>query len=325
MKENSLPSEKKSIFQNPFIFTLAAVFVTALWGSAFPMVKLGYELFEVSVTGDKLLFAGLRFTFAGLILLIVSMLSKDENGKISGFKAIKTEPSAWKTVILMALVQISGNYIFYYIGLSNTAGSIASIINSGDTFLAVLLASLFFKNDKLTTLKAVGVFVGFMGIIAVNLGNSGGGFSLTGEGFIIISCLFSTFGIFINKKVAQKVMPIVATGCFLFIGGAVIAVLAILLGGKINLLNVKADLVLLWLCFVSAMAFLIWSTLLKYNDVSKTGVFKLLIPVFGNILSALILGESIFSVTRLIAAVCVCAGIALVNIKIPQKGKNEAS
>lgn len=317
MKENRINHESDSIFQKPLFFALTAVFVTALWGSAFPMVKLGYELFEISLTGDKLLFAGLRFTIAGAILLLLSMLSKNESGKISGFKAVRLEPSAWKIVVLMALVQIAGNYIFYYIGLSNTAGGIASIINSGDTFLSVLLASLFFKNDKLTKTKLTGAFVGLAGIVIVNLGASKSGFRLTGEGFIIISCLFSTFGIFINKKVATRVKPIVATGYFLFLGGIVIVLLAVILGGKINLANIKADLVLLWLCFVSAMAFMLWSNLLRYNDVSKTGVFKLLIPVFGNVLSALILGESIFSLSRLAAAVCVCMGIALVNAKSP--------
>ncbi len=49
-----------------------AVLCTLLWGSAFPGVKIGYELFAID--GDnvfqKLLFAGVRFALAGGAVLL---------------------------------------------------------------------------------------------------------------------------------------------------------------------------------------------------------------------------------------------------------------
>lgn len=306
--------KKQSIFSRPLFFVLFALIVTALWGSAFPMVKLGYEYYEITQTGDKIFFAAARFMLAGAVLLLVNIIKKKPETQKRGFSNIKLNKEQIKWVLLLALVQITGNYFFYYIGLSNTAGSIASIVNSCDTFLSVLIVGLFFKSDKLTPNKIIGAVIGLFGIVIVNLnGGNFGGFSLYGEGFILVSSLFSTFGIIINKKVATALNPIVATGYFLFIGGGVLLGIALAMGGSINLLNIKADLVLLYLTFVSGCAFVLWSSLLRHNDVSKTGVFKLLIPVFGNVLSALILQENILSFSRLVSVVLVAAGIGLVN------------
>ena len=53
---------------------LPALLCTALWGSAIPAVKAGYDLF--SIAGEdaaaKLFFAGMRFTIAGLLVLALS-------------------------------------------------------------------------------------------------------------------------------------------------------------------------------------------------------------------------------------------------------------
>lgn len=49
----------------------------ALWGTAFPGVKFGYQLFQIDSSSSGaisslLLFAGLRFMIAGLLTLIVT-------------------------------------------------------------------------------------------------------------------------------------------------------------------------------------------------------------------------------------------------------------
>ena len=66
-----MKSEK--IFKNKFLFIIFAVITTALWGTAFPGVKLGYEWFSIGSgdTGSKLLFAGVRFMIAGALVLLI--------------------------------------------------------------------------------------------------------------------------------------------------------------------------------------------------------------------------------------------------------------
>ena len=78
-----------------------------------------------------------------------------------------------------------------------------------------------------------------------------------------------------------------------------------------------AACLLLYLAALSAAAFSIWTLLLKYNPVSKVAVFGFMNPVFGVILSALLLGEGAQAagVKSLIALLLVSIGIYVVNKK----------
>lgn len=298
--------KEKNIFKNNITFVLLAMAATALWGTAFPGVKLGYEWFGITNTGSKIMFAGVRFIIAGLMVLCIYLV---KNRKIPVLLKEQIKP-----VLIMALIQVTGDYFFYYLGLSVTAGGVSAVINSFDTFCSVILVSLFFKDDKLTAKKIIGCVIGLMGIVLINF--SGGGsvsFKLTGEGFILISSLFASFGIIINKKAALKIDPMILTGYYLLTGGIILTAISVPLKGTISFSNAKADICLIYLSLVSALAFLIWSGLLKYNNVSKTSVFKLMTPIFGNVFSALALGENIFTPAHLISVILVAAGIGIVN------------
>lgn len=46
-------------YQNTIVRTVLALVCCALWGSAFPCIKIGYEMFHIEGTGSQILFAGL--------------------------------------------------------------------------------------------------------------------------------------------------------------------------------------------------------------------------------------------------------------------------
>ena len=66
---------KSNIFSNKVASVLFAVIVSILWGTLYPMIKIGYKVFEIDNTAVSsiLLFAGVRFLISGIIL--VSMCS----------------------------------------------------------------------------------------------------------------------------------------------------------------------------------------------------------------------------------------------------------
>ena len=64
------------------------------------------------------------------------------------------------------------------------------------------------------------------------------------------------------------------------------------MGGRIGMPEAKGIWMLLYLSFASAAAYTIWSQLLKHNPVSKVAVFCFMTPVFGVILSTILLEES---------------------------------
>ena len=79
--------------------------------------------------------------------------------------------------------------------------------------------------------------------------------------------------------------------------------------------NYLAYILLLYMAFISAVAYTLWGVLLKYNPVSRVTVFGFMIPVFGVLLSAVFLGESsqALSWNVLAALILVSLGIFVVN------------
>ena len=89
------------------------------------------------------------------------------------------------------MLQTVAQYLFFYIGLAHTTGVKSSIIEAVNVFVAILVASLLFHQEKLTAEKMIGCVIGFIGVVLVNLTKGGmdAGFSLVGEGFIFISTI----------------------------------------------------------------------------------------------------------------------------------------
>ena len=71
-----------STLQRPMVICLLAAFCCLLWGSAFPAVKIGYGLLSISSadSAEQLIFAGLRFFFAGVVTVLFHSASLRRQG-----------------------------------------------------------------------------------------------------------------------------------------------------------------------------------------------------------------------------------------------------
>lgn len=290
-----------------------AIFCTLLWGTAFPFIKVGYAQFgiEGNDIGSKLLFAGARFTLAGIMVLFIFLVKNKHLPKI--------EKNGIMPVMLLGSVQTFGQYIFTYIGIGFTSGANTSVITACATFFTVLFAPLFFKSDKLNICKIIGCVLGFCGVLCVN---SGGGVTvdtLFDDFMILMSTLSAAAGNFISKGIVRDREPISVTGFQLLFGGILLLIAGFVTGGKLDFSSIKALLVLLWLAFVSAAAFAIWMALLKHHPASRICVFNLLVPVFGTLLSGIMLGESVFGIETIVSVVLICAGIFISNMQIKKR------
>ena len=67
---------KSNIFSNKIMTVLLAAIVSILWGTLFPMIKIGYAAFSIASSDIPaiILFAGMRFTFSGIILICISSI-----------------------------------------------------------------------------------------------------------------------------------------------------------------------------------------------------------------------------------------------------------
>nr|WP_301290357.1 DMT family transporter [Paenibacillus sp. 1781tsa1] len=288
---------------------LIASLCCLLWGSAYPSIKLGYIAFNIlpEDIASKYVFAGYRFTLAGLLLLLLSRIVRKEKLQLS-------RPQ-WASLIMLGILQTGLQYMFFYVGVANTTGVKGSIMNATTTFFSVVLAHFIYKNDKLSRNKIVGCLLGFVGVIIVNFHTDllTFSFSFTGEGFIIIAALVFSVTALYAKRLTATIDVLIITGVSLFVGGLVLTLLGLSLGGRVTHFTLESTSNLIYLALLSSVAFCLWNMLLKYNKVGRVSVYNFLIPVFGALLSALFLGETIFELKNLAALLFVSVGIYLVN------------
>jgi drug/metabolite transporter (DMT)-like permease len=300
----------KYLTKTPIVILLA-IFCCALWGSAFPSIKIGYQLFHIqaNATNQQLLFAGMRFFLAGILVIVTASAS-------SRTLLIPKNRTTLYKIIMLAFVQTVLQYIFFYIGLANTTGSKAAIVESMNVFFSVLVSVIIFRMEQLTITKILGCLIGFVGVVLVNLGDGISSFNLTGDGFILISTIAYAFSSVMIKHFSSEDNPVLLSGYQFMVGGLVLIVTGFALGGRITPPSISALLMLFYLAFISAAAYTIWGILLKYNPVSKVTVFGFSNPMFGFILSALFLKETKeMGIRFILALILVCMGIIIVNLK----------
>lgn len=299
----------KKIFTNKRFVILIAALCCLLWGSAYPAIKIGYRLFSIS-NGDipsELVFAGYRFSLAGFILLIIA--------QSFGKKILRLSRKNIGEMLLLGIIQTTLQYLFFYVGLSNTTGVKGSIMNSTVTFFSVILAHFIYKNDKLNAQKIIGCIAGFSGVLVANFNSSllNFSFKIQGEGFIIIAAFVFSIGAIYAKKLSRSIDVMVLTGYSLFSGGLILILLGVTFGGTVTEFTFSSSTLLIYMALLSSIAFSLWNLLLKYNKVSLVSVFNFLTPIFGVMLSAIFLGENIFEYKNFIALILVCSGIWLAN------------
>ena len=298
---------KPSIFQRPVWVMVFALTAAIAWGWAFPLIKVAFKAFGTTtdMTGSKMLFAGIRFAAAGLIVLTVAR---------GGRRSFKTnEKSNWWFILAFALMNTTLHYFFFYVGMSHSEGSRAAILNSLSTFLVVLLACACFKSDKLTSRKLLGCAVGFSGILALNLGGADSGqFTWLGDGMIIINAICSSISNLMTRGLSRRVDVFVGTGYSLTIGGMMLIIPGLVFGGTLPNVNVLGIVCLLLLIAISALGFALYNKLLSCNPVGKVAIYNSLIPIVGAVTSCLCLGET-FHMKYALAGGLAALGIYLIN------------
>jgi drug/metabolite transporter (DMT)-like permease len=299
----------KMKYTNAKFVAVIATLCCLLWGSAYPSIKIGYIFFNIASndTASKILFAGYRFVIAGVILLILA--------QTVGKSIFHFSKRSISQLLLLGVIQTTLQYIFFYIGVANTTGVKGSVMNSTAAFFSVLLAHYIYQNDRLTKTKVIGCLVGFIGVIVVNFNADllQFSFNFMGDGFVAIAALIFSVAAIYSKKLTKSMDIMVITGYSLFIGGIMLVLLGVVSGGHVSHFTLKSSSILIYLALLSSIAFSLWNLLLKYNNVGLVSVYNLLTPIFGSVLSAIFLGETIFELKNVVALLLVCIGIWMVN------------
>ena len=286
-----------------------------LWGTAIPLIKSTYVELAIGRedTGLKILLAGIRFFLAGLMTFTYFKIRN--KGHRIDYKKINL-----KFIVILALIQTSLQYIFYYIGLSHVAGVKSSIIQSTNAFIVVLISAVLLPDDKVNPNIILALILGTLGIFITNYtGESlSGSLRFSGEGFILIATFFNALASVMLRKYGKGENPFIVTSFQFILGSLVLIVLGIALSGGFLPLTTKGMLMILYGSFISACAFSIWTWVLQQYSANEFGVYKLFIPIFGSLFSIIFLGEE-FTFKLVVGMALVLLGSLILNKKKQDK------
>lgn len=317
----NLNNKKSGLFQHPIILTLIALLCCALWGSATPAIKTGYNLLEINTESVQsiMLFAGIRFFLAGVFTVIIFSIARR--------KFLFPKKQNWGRVLTVSAFQTVIQYILFYLGLAYTSGVKGTVASGTGAFFSVIIATLIFKQEKLTAKKIIACVMGFVGIVVINLNGlsfSSEWLDLMGVGFVVLSTIAYAVSSVLIKRYSPYEDPVTISGYQFIVGGAFMAIIGLIAGGKITLTDPLGIADLIYLALLSAMAYSLWGILLKHNPVSRVAVFTCSTPIFGTVLTMLLLpGESskVNPINLIVTLILVSSGILLLNYRKAEKDK----
>jgi drug/metabolite transporter (DMT)-like permease len=263
-----------------------AIVACLLWSTAYPGIKIGLEY------TTPLHFAGVRFIISGLLILPFT---------VSLPKYFRMVKDNWRWFFLITLFQSVINYTFFYLGMDLVPGAIGAIIVGSQPLFIAIIASIMSYEEPLSKKKMGIIAVGISGVVLVSAGRQGlklGTLAeLIGVLFIIVANISSGISNIYVSKAGKALNPLVLSSFSLFVGGVVLY-----LGGWATEGTLMVPMAsgferywisLGWLGFMSAAAFSIWYILLQRPGVKVTDLnfWKFLIPVFGAILSWVLIAE----------------------------------
>lgn len=308
---------KQSIFSKTPVLFAVAILCCALWGSATPAIKTGYRLLEVEGVPSIMLFAGIRFFLAGVLTVLIFSLAQRQ--------LLVPKKENVPRVLAVSAFQTVLQYIFFYLGLAYTSGVKGTVASGSGAFFSVLIATLIFRQEKFTLKKVVACVSGFLGILLMNANGltfTDDLLDLMGVGFVLLSTVASSFSSVLIKRYSAYENPVTVSGYQFMVGGLFMAAVGLALGGKLTFSSLGGVLDLLYLALLSAIAYSLWSLLLKYNTVSRVTVFNFMTPIFGVLLTMLFLPQEESRVQPLnlvFTLLLICFGIFLLNYQKPQK------
>jgi probable blue pigment (indigoidine) exporter len=248
------------------------LWITFAWGSCFLAISIGLK------DAPLLWFAALRALIAGGVLLAVA-----------GFRREPTPRGArtWTLITVMGIVNVTLAFGAMFGGLAGLSTGAASVLANAQPLLIVLPAWWIYKERiSAGTLAAMGT--GFAGLLAVALPSGTG----TGAWLSLTAALAVTAGTLISRQVKADVLQVIAW--HFLIGGAILAVIAGLTEG-VPTINWGGRFIgiLLYVSLVgTAAAFLGWFTEVRHSRLDEVTAWTFLVPVFGILLSMVVLGES---------------------------------
>ncbi|HEV2512233.1 EamA family transporter [Bosea sp. (in: a-proteobacteria)] len=275
---------------------LLALVIVFFWGVNFAIIKLGLR--QISPLGLGVI----RFVLAAFPWIFF----------------IRRPPIPLASLALYSLLIFALQFGFLFTGMKvGVSAGLASLVMQLQVFFTIGFAVLFLA-ERPTRWQLLGALFAFggIGVVAANLG---GDVTLAGLSLLILGAMAWGGGNIVSRVISMRhgainVLGLVCWGS-LFAAPPLLAVALILdpqgLAASFAGLDWTSLGAIAYLVYISTLfCFGAWSLLLALYPVATVAPFTLLVPVFGFLGSAALLGEAI-QPWKLLASALIIAGLIL--------------
>jgi drug/metabolite transporter (DMT)-like permease len=284
---------------------LLALLVTLLWASSFILIKFGLQDSIPPIT-----FAGLRYSFAFLCLLLLVLINPAQRRT---FRSIS--PTNWIQLTLLGVFFYTINQGAHFIGLSLLPANTTSLIYSfGPLFIA--MASGFLIKEAPSTIQWIGIVVSISGALLYFLPSNSSMGQQLGYLIALVSVLANSISSLLGRHINHKsgLTPLMVTTISMGIG----ATLLLIIGGitqGFGQLEFSHWLIIGWLAVVNtALAFTLWNTALRTLSAFEAGIINNTMLIQVGILAWLFLDEPL-GTRQIFAMLLVMIGMIIVQLK----------
>jgi drug/metabolite transporter (DMT)-like permease len=257
--------------------------LAALWGGTATAIKVGLR--DLPALG----LAGFRFGIGALIVYLWARAQR---------VPLRLRPGEAAPIFVLTLVFVAQIASFNWgIGLTQ-AGRSTLILNSYPLWV-LLMAHVFVPGDHLSAAKIAGAVCAFLGLGVVfseswtTRGQPVSGL-LAGDFVVLLSAILLAAQVVIVNRMVRAIDPnrlllwqMLFSLPIYFLGSA-------LIGEPAYRLSLPGLLALLYQgVMVAGVCFIVWTTLLKTYSPSRISVIQFTTPLFGIVLSRLVLGEPV--------------------------------
>jgi drug/metabolite transporter (DMT)-like permease len=286
--------------------------LVAIWGSTYAVVRIAVRSIDPAwlVAGRQGGAAVLIAAWLGATHLFAS--SRPAAG------APPYEPVSARAIFWFSLVGIVFNAVpltLYALAAKTTPSAVLAICNGGTPIFTALAAHLIFADDRLTPRRAIGVAMGFGGLIVLVgpelAGESAGAAGLTLA--IIGALLYAGSGI--GARFAPRISPTASTLIIMLSGALVALPTAFIAAPFPTHATPEAIVALAALAAIpSAFAFVIWIWLIQRTGAVFVSLSNYMMPLWATVLGVVLMHETI-GWTAAVALGLIFAGVAIASRK----------
>lgn len=250
-----------------------------------------------------MLFAGVRTLLSGVVLLGVVRF------RIPGNKRL------WAVYIWSAIWNVALFFGFQTLALERLSPGLTAVLIYLQPLMVAVMARWWLQ-ERLTTVKLVGLVLGIFGVLVVSWHGLTGRVSLIGIGLAVLSAFFWAVGTVYVKIVEKEVALLPLVTMQFVIGGGVLMAVGLGIGGDIHWTGAFWAAWLYSSLIGVALAWVLWFRLVSFHEASRASAYMFSVPVTAVVVSVLFFGEA-FRIVLLPGLLAIAAAIYLVNRPLP--------